>query len=133
MTSVWRLLQKVQELTCSPPLSYLVNCKQSTSKSADKINKKAFYRSTSEPFLLNVNLLEDPTIDLATRMVKLFSAYDFDIRHMSNTGIDFLGLAYKLVGWDSVGRWTEPLAQFNSSTGEQLNSLNSLTVEQLNS
>ena len=39
---------------------------------------------------------------------------DFDIRHMSNTGIDFLGLAYKLVGWDSVGRWTEPLAQFNS-------------------
>ena len=52
---------------------------------------------------------------------------------MSNTGIDFLGLAYKLVGWDSVGRWTEPLAQFNSLTGEQLNSLNSLTVEQLNS
>ena len=44
-----------------------MNCKQSTSKSADKINKKAFYSSTSEPFLLNVNLLEDPPIDLATR------------------------------------------------------------------
>ena len=44
--------------------------KQPSSKAADvvnEINKKAFYRSTSEPFLLNVNLHEDPPIDLATR------------------------------------------------------------------